>query len=69
MSPTNDTPYATDSGFYIGDEVELPDGRVGCIDEIVKKDINYWSHGIGTYKVTLVRLDDEYWLDTSLTRI
>jgi hypothetical protein len=63
--PQDDRPYATHNGFYIGDEVELPDGRRGCIDEIVHKVVH--ADVGATYSV--VRLDDELWLDGWLTRV
>lgn len=61
--------YATDSGFYVGDVVELPDGRIGCIDEIILRNVNFKVSPHYYENLTVVRLDDEYWLDRQLTRI
>lgn len=58
-------PYATHNGFYLGDEVVLPDGRHGCIDEILCKEVH--TDGEAVYSV--VRLDDELWIDGWLTRV
>ena len=67
--PNEDLAYATDNGFYIGDRVEVPDGRKGDIDEIILKGVN-WQLDHETYvTVTIVRLDQELWPDIQLTRI
>lgn len=68
----NDVPdrtYATEAGFYLGDRVELPDGRKAEIDEIVLRNVNFQVEPELYESVTVVRLDDEYWLDRQLTRI
>lgn len=57
--------YATHNGFYIGDRVQVPDGRFGCIDEIVHLHV----HGREGDVHSVVRLDDELWLDGWLTRV
>lgn len=63
--PNDDLPYATVNGFYLGDEVGLPDGRRGCIDEIVHKHV----FGKDDDVQSVVRLDDELWLDSWLVRV
>lgn len=63
--------YATYNGFYLGDEVELPDGRRGCIDEIVVREVraDYDRSGDHYPTYSVVRLDNQYWLDGWLTRV
>lgn len=60
--------WRTEQGFYLGDAVETPDGRRGCLDEIVVPLVHY-SDEHGTWTASVVRLDDEFWLDGSLTRV
>lgn len=66
-----DRGYRTQNGFYLGDLVELPDGREGHIDEIVTQQVHVWyNKSVDIYQfATVVRLDDELWLDISLTRL
>lgn len=62
-------PYSTYNGFYFGDTVQLPDGRRGCIDEIVLPEVYADVDGDRLCTYSVVRLDDELWLDGWLTRV
>lgn len=64
-TPPDDRSYATFNGFYEGDEVELPDGSRGFIEEIVCKVVR--ADAEATYSV--VRSAGELWLDGWLTRV
>lgn len=61
--------YRTCCGFYLGDQVRLPDGRTGCIDEIVVDEVAADVDGATRIVYSVVRLDDELWLDGWLTRV
>lgn len=60
-------PYATENGFYLGDAVRRPDGRKGRIDEIVVQHCSFLT-SFGTFTGSVVRLDDEFWMDGALAR-
>lgn len=61
--------YATDMGFYVSDRVALPDGRLAYIDEIILRNVNKWIEPNLVDNLTVVRIDDEYWLDSQLSRV
>lgn len=70
-----DRGYSTDAGFFVGDNVELPDGRKGSIHMIVLRNVNI-RHNSETYiTASVVRVthstngDLGLWLDHQLTRI
>lgn len=77
MGETSLAKYQTDSGFYVGDRVELPDGRKGYIDRITLKGVNYshYTDPSSDTKASVVRVvggmlqDYGKWLDCQLTRI
>lgn len=67
--PDTSAAYVTHNGFYLGDEVQLPDGRRGCIDEIVLPKVYADVDGDVACTYSVVRLDNELWLDGWLTRV
>ena len=64
----------TDSGFYVGDKVETPDGKIGHIKSVTVHNVNWQVNPeeYTAFSVVAVEMEDshaQYWADLQLTRM